>query len=98
MGIRRIACPATEACCGDAVLANGSMPCQGAFFHLFWVHGWFAEGSMTDAQEGLIHTYESACMACGVGAPYDANIADCAPQVCTDPAPSQAACARMNGA
>ena len=85
------ACPATEAGCKDAVEADGTMPCQGAFFHLVYIHGWCADDTLSTAQETLIHTYEDHCAVCTVGAPYDPLINDCAQPTCTDPAPALAA-------
>ena len=85
------ACPNTEAGCEDAVEADGTMPCQGAFFHLVYVHGWCGDEVLTTAQETLIHTYEDACAVCTVGAPYDVAVADCVQPTCSDAQPAQAA-------
>jgi len=91
-------CPNTDAGCSDAVEADGTMPCKGAFFHLYYAKKWCGETVITASQEALVHTYEDACTACEVSRPYDATVSDCAQPTCTDAATGEAAAAVLDAA
>ena len=70
-------CAVTSAAC-HAVEADGSEPCQTAFFHIYYVHGACPHDTLTEAQENLVHQYEDVCASCGVQRPYDSAVEACA--------------------
>lgn len=74
-------CAVTEAACHE-VRADGTEPCQGAYFHLSYVTG-ACPNATTTAQAALIHTYEDACSTCEVDAASPTDVSQC-PIVCEE--------------
>ncbi len=87
---RLASCAVTAEAC-HAVEADGSEPCQTAFFHLVYVHGACPHDTLTTDQEALVHQYDGVCASCGVQRPYDANADTCV-------VPTEAECAAANNA
>ena len=94
-------CEATESSCEAMSDAGGTgtmmMVCQTAYFVLQAHHDFCDHDTLSEAQEGLVHTFEDACHSCTISRPYDSAVRDCVvPANCDDPAPAIAAYTIIN--
>ena len=86
-------CEATESSCEAMSDAGGTgtmmMVCQTAYFVLQAHHDFCDHDTLSEAQEGLVHTFEAACHSCTISRPYDSAVRECVvPANCDDPAPA----------
>ena len=90
------ACEQSLAGCEDQPATGGIRTCQGAFFHLSFVHSWCHHATMTSEQEALIHQYEDFCLNCEAGSQYNATLPPCGQPTCDDTTQAVAAFETLN--
>jgi hypothetical protein len=76
-------CTASNAGCKDQpVDSSGVMPCQQAFFKLYFAHGWCPDGTLNTTHETMLHTWEPFCKACEVYMPHNPSWPACVQPAC----------------